>query len=163
MLLEVTGFVPPSLDLISTMCEGPKYMVWWQIADNNHGLLKCCETLVRIITHSSMLKADDVRLKSLPLSARFCAQCDHSALDDAKHLILQCPSLQEMRREMFDELNDIGDGSGRRMLEMPGDTLYLLLGRLVKGFTREQLVHFWSVTAKHVTRMYNSKVREGIG
>ena len=41
-------------------------------------------------------------------------------------------------------------------------TPYILLGKSIDEFTREQLLKFWSVTAKHVTKMYKFKVREGI-
>ena len=51
--------------------------------------------MVKLITHSSLLKADDVRLKAQPISARrLCNLCNHAARVDVSHLILQCHTLQ---------------------------------------------------------------------
>ena len=63
--------------------------------------MRDCETMVCLATywHSSVLRNDDVRLKGLPLGARLCYQYGLAAIDDARHLIMQCPELPYM---MFD-------------------------------------------------------------
>ena len=106
-----------SLDLLANVCGGAGYLVWWQISDVNHSLMKCCEVMVRLLSHASLLKTDDVRLKGSSIAARFCNMCDHAAMDDARHLILQCPDWQEERAEMMREISIIPDGSGQALLE----------------------------------------------
>ena len=53
-----------SLDLLSTVCVLTKYVIWWTIADNNHSLMRVCGTMVKLVTHSSLLRLDDVRLRT---------------------------------------------------------------------------------------------------
>ena len=61
-----------NLDLMYEVCGGPSYLCWWKIADYNHNLMKCCEMMVRLVSHSSLLKTDDVRLKRSSVASRFC-------------------------------------------------------------------------------------------
>ena len=93
-----------SLDLLSEICTTARYIIWWQIADNFPMMVKHCEILVKIICHASLLKVDDTRLKNLPIFAKFCTLCDHGSLDDAVHMVKQCPALQPRRNVMFDEI-----------------------------------------------------------
>ena len=48
-------------------------------------MMRDCEVM---ISHASLLKDDDVRLKGLSIASRFCAQCNLSALDDVRHLVM---------------------------------------------------------------------------
>ena len=152
-----------SLDILSNVCGGAKYVVWWAIADTNHQLMKCCETMVRLVTHASLLRTDDVRLKGSTIASRFCVNCDLSAMDDVRHLVLSCPRWQLMRTEMMEEISRIADGSGRAILDSQCDLLYVLLGKPVTGFTFEQMVLVWIIAAKSITKMYNSSTKKGIG
>ena len=90
-----------SLDLLSKVCEGPKYSIWWELSDNNIAMMRCCEVMVKLLTHASLLRSDDVRLKRLPAVSRFCNRCDLAAIDDVEHLVLQCPFLQPERTMLF--------------------------------------------------------------
>ena len=53
-----------SLDLLSRVSVLTKYVIWWTIADNNHSLMRVCGTMVKLVTHSSLLRLDDVRLRT---------------------------------------------------------------------------------------------------
>ena len=152
-----------SLETISKVCNGPKYMIWWQISDTNRDLLKQCEIMMKLISHSSLLRTDDVRLKGLPMAARFCDQCDLAAIDDVRHLVLQWPSLQEERIALFRAVSSIQDGCGRVLLESACDVLLVLLGRPVVGFTEVQMVGIWSISARHIAPMYRKKVNNRVG
>ena len=55
-----------------------------------YGYMRVCETMMKLATHSSLLKTDDVRLKRLPIAARSCDQWDLAAMADVRHLVLQC-------------------------------------------------------------------------
>ena len=61
-----------SLDLLSDVCGSTRYVIWWQLSDTKPCLMKCCETMVELISHASLLKNDAVRLKSMPIYSRFC-------------------------------------------------------------------------------------------
>ena len=152
-----------SLDLLSNVCGGSGYLVWWQISDANHRLMKCCEIMVRLVSHESLLKTNDVRLKGSPAAARFCNSCNLAAMDDARNLIMQCPAWQEERTDMMREISVIPDGSGHALLESQCDLVYVLMGKSAKGCTFEQMVIVWSISARYITRMYNRRIKEGIG
>ena len=152
-----------SLDILSNICTGPNYTVWWQMADNNRMLLRCCETMMKIITHASLLRSDDVRLKGAPPAARFCILCDLSELDDVGHMVMSCPSLQPERESLFEEIRVIQDGSGQAFLSSGCDILMVLLGRPVDGLTAEQMLNIWTISVRHIAHMYNKKTKVGIG
>ena len=76
-----------------------------------------------------MLKTDDVRLKGMPMATKFCVMCDLGAPDNARHMIMECPALQQMRNVMCNEISGIEDGSGREIINEPGDLLYTLMGK----------------------------------
>ena len=64
--LEATGYgCHSSLNLLYDIGGSTKYLIWWQIS--NPELMKCCEIVLMLISHASLLKNDDVRLKSLPI------------------------------------------------------------------------------------------------
>ena len=62
-------------------------------------------------------------------AAKFCELCDLSATDDANHLVIQCPALQVVRNQMFDEIRGIPDGTGALMLDHCDDVLSYFKGR----------------------------------
>ena len=120
--------------------------------------------MIKLVTHSSLLKDDDVRLKGTPVFSRFCDQCDHGSVDNVRHLILQCPSLQESRGNMMGELADVNGGEGRTIMDEANDLLDLLLGKMDNDEPiNAQLKEFWSIAARNIARMYWTKTRAGIG
>ena len=125
--------------------------------------MRRCEIMVKLLSHASMLKNDDIRLKSLPMASRFCDLCDLGVMDDAKHMIMQCPALQQFRNEMFNELTNIEDGSGREILDSAVEVCHTLMGKIPDVFTKRQMEIFCSIVAKYVCDMYTFKTRTGIG
>ena len=109
------------LSLLSKLSEGPEYSIWWRLSDRNHMLMKDCEVMIKLILHASLLKDDDVRLKGSPIASRFCDLCDHAAMDDARHLIMQCPELPDQRTIMFRELAESNGGLGDEILQAAPD------------------------------------------
>ena len=47
-----------NLDLLTGVCDQTKCLVWWDIANVDYHMLKRCETMVKIVSHSSMLRMD---------------------------------------------------------------------------------------------------------
>ena len=83
-----------SLDLLCNVNVGVRYITWWKIADKFPELTKKCEIMSKILCHSSILKSDDLRLKSLTRMHRLCNLCDQHAVEDARHFILHCTYFQ---------------------------------------------------------------------
>ena len=84
-----------------------RYSIWWQLADNDDGIMNDCEIMMQIFCHASLLKSDDVRLKRLPIASKVCTLCDHEAYDDANHMVMQCPKLQPYGSNTFEEIAQI--------------------------------------------------------
>ena len=57
-----------------------------------------------LVCHASLLKTDDLRLENQSRINRVCSHCDLAALEDARHLVLQCAMLQQERATMFTEI-----------------------------------------------------------
>ena len=69
------------------------------------------ETIAKTICNASSLKCDDIRLKSEPPSRKLCTLRDSFSIEDAKHLILQCPHLDANRTGMLQRLRVIDLGA----------------------------------------------------
>ena len=98
---------------MAEICGNVRYFTWWQMLNENYQLTRCCETMVKLVSHASMLKSDDVRLKGATMYARSCEDCDLGAIDDVRHLVLQCPRWQPERTDLLNEIANIPDGSGK--------------------------------------------------
>ena len=55
----------------------------------------------------------------------FIHKCDLGDIDDIWYLVLQCLRFHVERREIFDEISNIPDVSGRVFLDSPDDLLYI--------------------------------------
>ena len=109
-------------DLIRRATNGPGYSIWWSIADYNQNKMKQCETMAKLITHTSLLKGDDCRLRRLPFGSKMCNLCDLGLIEDANHMIMQCPKQEPHRVHMFNEIN------AKYNLEVGEFTLEVMLG-----------------------------------
>ena len=119
--------------------------------------------MVKLISHASLLKNDDVRLKSMPMYSRFCGDCDLADVDDVKHLMLQCPKWQDDRTEMLNMIENIPDGSGQRLLNAQGDLTLALLGKIDDRLMFEQSIEILKISARYISKTYNDKIKQGIG
>ena len=117
-----------SLDLLRKVCTNSRYLIWWQLADEYHWTISNCEIMVEILCQASLHKIDDVRLKSLPMSSASCTLCDLGCIDDAFHLVIQCPKLQDKRNVMFSEIDNICNGD-IGLLNAEDGVFWMLMGR----------------------------------
>ena len=133
------------LDLIVRVCSGPKYLTWWALSNKYPEMMHICENMARIICHASLLKCDDVRLKNLTPGNRMCSLWDLYCLEDAFHIIMQCPGTQHLRNEMFTKLES--DASIKDVLNANvNNVLLIYLGKCpveYDGDVYVRLVHLW--------------------
>ena len=124
-----------------------------------------CESMARLICHASLLRMDDVRLKKQTMLSRCCPLCDLSAPDDVKHLVLQCPSSERRRIDMFADLEQCTVRLEARINEIPEEILPILLGKCLIGYTFDQMEDLWIVAGSHIDRMYRENLisKSGIG
>ena len=106
-----------SLEYINKLCSSPMYLCWWYISDNNSNLIGICENMACVVCRGSRLKCDDVRLKSLTNSWRWCELCDFSVEEDLWHCIMQCPAFQDIRIRMFNDVESIFAKDGQMLQE----------------------------------------------
>ena len=146
-------------DLISRATNGPGYSIWWTIADAKQSRMKQCEAMVKLITHTSALKGDDCRLKRLPFGSKMCIQCELGSIEDANHMILQCPMHEHLRIKMQNDINM------HYTLEIGEFTLDVMLGNYLYGRSLEEMLNLWYIASHYIYQMYidTLRSRQGIG
>ena len=151
--------------LLKQVIGQPRYLPWWVLADKNPQMIRVSENLVKILCHSSQLKSDDFNLIGKSQIHKMCPNCDLGVSETIEHAIMQCPENENERREMFDKVRGIEDGSGAYALENCENTLYMVLGASVAGISDELMLGIWEITGVAINRIYNKilKNREGVG
>ena len=96
-----------ALSILSNIVDGPAYSIWWEISDADPALIRACEIMVKLLCKSSMLKGDQIRLRRGTIGARMCIQCGLGAIEDAAHLIMQCPAQADIREELHNRISMI--------------------------------------------------------
>ena len=124
-----------------------------------------CKIMAKLLCRCNLLKSDDIRLKNLTSSNRWCELSEFSKVEDVRHLILDCPATQEIRDLMFQKVDDLGDGHGNYWQMTINERLDILLGSLIDGFDPQQMVEIWLIGASYIGAMYSLRVksRKGIG
>ena len=156
---EYNSYTNNKVELLNRVLRGPAYSVWWQMSDVNHTIMKRCEVMVKLLCKASATKDDDCRLKRQPIGSRMCIRCDLGAPEDAKHVIMQCPANVDNRNCLSEEINEITPD-----IE-PCNFLSIILGKFLDGWSYEQMVPIWQISAKYVTRIYfdTLRARQGVG
>ena len=140
------------------------YLTWWALSNKFPNIIHICENLARIICHSSLLKCDDIRLKSLPPVSRICTLCDLYAVEDASHVIMQCPGTQQLRNDMFEELESFQDI--REVFTVNDrDVMLICLGKCPNDNFNNVFVKLWCISGRHIngTYKYVLNQRKGVG
>ena len=152
------------MDLLNRICPNPRYLTWWAISNKHVNMIHASETMAKIISHASLLKCDDVRLKHLPYGNKACSLCDHYQTEDISHVIMQCPGTQLLRNEMFAEIASCADADSV-MREYAPETMSILLGKLPVGGRYEAFEKLWCISGKHICEIYKYVLaqRQGIG
>ena len=159
MFWKVEYRLQKSLDLVSALNPSPRYLTWSALSE----FISMCET--RLVCHASLLRMDDLRLKKQSMYARRCPLCDLTAPDDVYHLVLQCPSSERRRRDMFYDLEQRAVSLEARINENQEEILPLLLGKCKIGYSFEQMEELWIVAGIYIHSMYreNLVLKRGIG
>ena len=152
-----------SLTMITNVSQTVGYSIWWQIADAQLSQMYNCETMVRLLSRSSKLRSDDVTLKRASAASRFCPLCELGALDDVTHLVMQCPTLQDIRNVMMNEISNLHEGQGDMLLNSGANILHMLMGKLPENASILSMLDLWLVAAKYIPLMYRKRLKEGVG
>ena len=140
-------------DLINLVTPSPMYSIWWMISDIHQDFMRRCETMVRILCHTSLLKCDDVKLIGSTFSDRSCILCNNEGYEDIRHIIMQCPAQTELRRGMYNEIDRNIPGSSNLC------SFDVLLGNRIEGWDCNDMVPIWLITCTYIVRMYHKVLR----
>ena len=142
--------------------EGPKYSIWWSIADENPGIIRQCETMIKLICGASKLKIDDQRIKN---DGVLCSHCENYANEDARHVIMQCNGTEHIRREMTTTIEEKIGIMYYSKIKETGDLFNVMMGKRCIEIPTEIMSKFWAITCIYVSKMYWSAInnRRGIG
>ena len=77
-----------------------------------------------------MIKNDDCRLRGTPIGSRMCILCDLGAIEDIRHVVMQCPYHIAKGTSMYSEIDRICPNFG---------TLSILIGKVQEGLNIEVL------------------------
>ena len=90
--------------LLFDIIEKPYYIVWWIISDSEAKLMSDCKIMALMVCNTSLLKGRDYRLKISTHSERICNECDLGIVENTFHLVMQCPTHEDDRKPMYNEL-----------------------------------------------------------
>ena len=74
-------------------------------------------------------------------------------------MILQCTFTDNLRREMFSEIDKLPDGIGKQIVRSSDDILVTILGKFCTSVDTHNMVEFWKITCTYVNRMYRDCIR----
>ena len=126
--------------------------------------MKQCEGMAKLGCRASELKSDKQQLRNELWTTRTCECCDLFELEDARHLIISCPSVSTLRNEMLQAINESNHGMGKNVLSSSSNLLALFLGKPNTEYQEKLNWEIFCIIAKYVYYMYIQliKQREGI-
>ena len=145
--------------ILCRVVDGPAYSIWWQISDMDPTLVRPCEVMVKLLCKGSRLKDDEVRLRGSSFATRMCSLCDLGALEDAVHLIMQCPAQADIRELLYEQINDLQPPIEHQ------EYFYVMMGKYIQEWEFLDMLPIWMASCHHIGRMYYRALsrRAGIG
>ena len=147
-----------SNDLLRNTVGKAQYLTWWHLADNTPRLQKMCETMARLVCHTSLLKDDDPRCKGGSNSMKNCPECDLSIPETVKHLVMQCPANEGASKFMFDEIQKVDNNFVNRCANDTDQVFFWLLGKHIEGVDVELMANIWIIAGYHISKMYMERI-----
>ena len=71
-----------------------------------------------------------------------------ASYEDAKHLIIQCPYLAEVRYNVYDWLGSLDPNLDKLC------TFDVLMGNAIDGWEFVEMIPIWQLTCSYIVRMY---------
>ena len=147
---------PKPETLLFKIIENAYYLVWWYIADSMPSKVGMCENMASLVCDTSLLKSTDYRIKRKTFGFKMCNRCELGIIEDARHIILQCPYYDQERTEMFNELEMMCEVWANRIVNQGHDLLHVLLGKQPDNFTFDEMLQVWLISGNHINKIYKS-------
>ena len=88
-----------------------------------------CETMARLVCDANLLKASDTRLKGATIASKVCVRCDLGIQESINHIVMQCPSFEEDRAVMLNELNETNNVEIKDLFSRSDEVYLFLMGK----------------------------------
>ena len=161
------SFLKKDNDLLMKVMDNTKYLSWWELSDRFPSAIIMCETMAKLLSHANRLKCDDIRLKGLTHSHKACSECELFQIEDLFHVIMQCPSKDKLRRDMYLELAQVNNQIEEIFADNTQDVFGWLIGKPIESFDRYNMHNVWLISGKYIYEMYMQicmkKDKVGIG
>ena len=145
----------PEPDIILfNMVENAYYLVWWLISDMMPERMNMCELLAAIVCDTSLIKATDYRLKKKTFRFKMRNMCDLGILENARHIIMQCPFYSEERASMFMEIEGMCNIRNDKIRKQEYDIMHILLRKQPVDTTFEEMLQLWLISGKYISNIY---------
>ena len=150
---------------LSTVSDNGRLLIWWQLADLTPEIMKQCEVMAKVVCKASNLKSDCYQFRNDTIRKTYCEMCNDFSNEDARHILLHCPALNELRHELFNDIAQIELESDSVILRTHDEILSTLLGRIQPDIGIDTEVKFLTTVAKCFFKMYLYvlKERKGVG
>ena len=160
-------FLHKDNDLLVRSIGQTRYLSWWELSDKFPIMIRMCETMVKMLSHASKLKGDDIRLKGLCPSYRACSNCDMYTKEDLFHITMQCPVHEYVRHRMYKDLYQIDHRIERLFIDNPGEVFNWLIGKPITSLDNLDMYEIWCISGKYINDMYHTvclkRDKAGIG
>ena len=120
--------------------------------------MKMCEKMAAIVTDSSLLKSNDVRLKDETFWAKVCCSCDLGINENSKHVIMQCPFYENTKQVMFNEIEQMQCEEVKPALMNAAEMLPILLGKQPENVSIENMISLCIITGMYITGIYDNVI-----
>ena len=107
-----------------------------------------CEVLAKLVCKASLLKDHDYRLKSKSFSQKVCNACYLGIREDTKHIVMQCPTFEGIKSEMFDIINAIEDENVQRNMNETDDLFNIIMGKHPMEIPFDSMLKIWLVSSR---------------
>ena len=95
-------------------------------------------------------------INKCPIGEKLCVNCDLGAVEDAKHVVLQCPFNQDIhvRYDMFKSVHRLESGLIERILSDHGNVHRTCMGWCPEDERFGNMKECWCCTSDYISKMY---------
>ena len=129
-------------EFISATVDNVKPLIWWQLSDISPDIILHCETMSKLVCKASKLKSDDFRYRNEAVNRPYCELCPDLVIENVEHLLIHCLYLRNERDAMFNEISEIENYYGSRILTLHENNLHTLLGKIPNNVNPEMMLYF---------------------
>ena len=134
--------------LLFKVSDMPYYLVWWALADLYPMKIRMCVIMAALVFDTSLLKANDMRLKNKTFSHKMCSNCALGCIENSNHIVMQCPFFQEHRGRMWDAIEQLGNDTGKAVMDDTQNYFYVVMGKHPEGVPIQAMIEIWLITGE---------------